>query len=71
MNKKLVKTRVSRTNTLEAMACTCTCTCTCVTECVNCAGGGSWQASEHRGKVSNVPSTRSTEGSTAARRQIT
>ena len=71
MNKKLMKTRVSRTNTLEAMACSCSCTCNCVSECVNCSGGGSWQVSEHRGRVSTVPSTRSSEGSIAARRQIT
>ncbi len=71
MNKKLMKNRVSRRDTLEAMVCYCSCDCKCVSECVNCSGGGSWQVSEHRGKVSNVPSTRSSEGSTAARRQIT
>lgn len=41
MNKKLVKTRIARTNTLEAMVCSCYCTCNC-----NCSGGGSWYASE-------------------------
>lgn len=54
MNKKLVKTRVSRTNTLEAMACTCSCDCTCVSNCVNCSGGGSFQASEHKNKQSST-----------------
>jgi putative bacteriocin precursor len=53
MNKKLVKNRVSRTNTLEAMACACSCNCTCVTECINCSGGGSFQATEQNNKMSS------------------
>ncbi len=45
MNKKLVKTRVGRTNTLEAMACTCVCICVQCTP-TNCSGGGSFQVTE-------------------------
>lgn len=51
MNKKLVKTRVSRTNTLEAMECKCGCSCGCVTECDNCSGGGSWTATEYTNRL--------------------
>ena len=44
MNKKLVKTRNARLNTLEAMACACGCGCEC--DCTNCSGGGSWTVTE-------------------------
>lgn len=44
MNKKLVKTRNARLNTLEAMACSCLCGRNCV--CTNCSGGGSFQVTE-------------------------
>lgn len=51
MNKKLVKTRNARMNTLEAMACACACGCQC--DCTNCSGGGSWTATErtNRSKI--------------------
>ncbi len=49
MNKKLVKNRVSRTNTLEAMACSCTCPGCTIT---NCSGGGSFQAIERSSRLS-------------------
>ncbi len=46
MNKKLIKTRNTRTNTLQAMACKCgTCTPT------NCSGGGSFQESDRVGRL--------------------
>lgn len=54
MNKKLVKTRGARRDTLEAMVCTCSCNCTCFSNCVNCSGGGSWQASENNNKQSSA-----------------
>ncbi len=44
MNKKLRKTRVGRTNTLEAMACACGCNCDC--DCTTCSGGGSFKETE-------------------------
>lgn len=43
MNKKLVKNRVSRTNTLEAMACECGCT---DNNCKWCSAGGSFHQTE-------------------------
>lgn len=46
MDKKLVKTRNRRTNTLEAM----TPACVCVI-CKNCSGGGSFQEIE---KTNNI-----------------
>lgn len=49
MNKKLMKTRVSRTNTLEAMITTCGCicaACVCSDDCSKCSAGGSFQAIE-------------------------
>lgn len=46
MNKKLVKTRIDRTNTLEAMACNCIREC----DCRNCSGGGSWSSKEDTGR---------------------
>lgn len=49
MNKKLVKTRNARLNTLEAMGCGCNCgTCDCT--CTNCSGGGSFQVTEMTNK---------------------
>ncbi len=44
MNKKLVKTRNARLNTLEAMACGCGCGCDC--NCGNCSAGGSFKLTE-------------------------
>lgn len=38
MEKKLVKVRTPRTDTLEAMGSNCSCTC----DCTNCSGGGSF-----------------------------
>lgn len=49
MNKKLMKTRVSRTNTLEAMGCSCTCPGCTIT---NCSAGGSFQAIEKSSRLS-------------------
>lgn len=49
MNKKLMKNRVSRTNTLEAMAYRCNCG--CPNECNNCSGGGSWTETEHDNRM--------------------
>lgn len=46
MDKKLVKTRSVRTNTLEAMGCGCT----DESICKNCSGGGSYQARETVGR---------------------
>lgn len=65
MNKKLVKTRVTRTNTLEAMACACSCNCTCFSNCVNCSGGGSFQASENNNKQSSPSFSRTYSGPSA------
>jgi putative bacteriocin precursor len=47
-NKKLTKTRSSRMNTLEAMACNCYCSC----DCRICSGGGSLTESENKGRKS-------------------
>lgn len=52
MNKKLVKTRNARLNTLEAMACSCGCGCDC--DCTNCSAGGSFKLIEK----SNIYSSR-------------
>lgn len=70
MNKKLVKNRVSRTNTLEAMTCKCSCSCSCYSDCGKCSGGGSFQVTEQRNLMNHIPATRSSEGSTSVRRQI-
>ena len=52
MNKKLVKTRNVRMNTLEAMGCSCKCSCT---SCSNCSGGGSFTVTEKSGRTySNI-----------------
>lgn len=40
MKKKLIKSRSSRMDTLEAM--TCGCGCNCYDPCGNCSGGGSF-----------------------------
>ncbi len=40
MNKKLVKTRIARRDTLEAMS---KCT-SIICDCTKCSGGGSWMA---------------------------
>lgn len=40
MNKKLIKSRSSHMDTLEAMVCSCNCT--CYDPCANCSGGGSF-----------------------------
>lgn len=50
MNKKLRKTRVGRTNTLEAMACVCSCGCP---DCLpsTCSGGGAFEQSEESSKL--------------------
>lgn len=55
MNKKLIKTRITRENTLEAMACSCTCpcSCSCYENCDKCSGGGSFQATERVNRLSN------------------
>lgn len=51
MNKKLVKTRSTRMNTLEAMACGCGCGCEC--DCTNCSAGGSFQLTEKTNRHAN------------------
>ncbi len=52
MNKKLVKTRNARLNTLEAMACYCGCSAgSC--DCVNCSAGGSFQVTEGSNRRAN------------------
>lgn len=43
MNKKLAKTRNSRMDTLEAMACNCHCN----DPCLNCSGGGSFYVQQN------------------------
>lgn len=60
MNKKLVKTRNVRMNTLEAMACACACGCDC--DCTNCSAGGSFKLIEktNRRKISTNKTDNST-----------
>lgn len=53
MNKKLMKNRVSRTNTLEAMICACSASCVNDKYCTKCSGGGSFQATEDVNRLSN------------------
>ena len=45
MNKKLIKSRSFRMDTLEAMVCKCVCSCS--DPCANCSGGGSFYVEEH------------------------
>ena len=58
MNKKLMKNRVSRRDTLQAMACRCVCSCSCPNECSNCSGGGSWKATEETNRLSSAVHSR-------------
>lgn len=51
VNKKLVRTRGNRIDTVEAMAVYSGCACTYT--CDNCSGGGSWRAREHNNESIN------------------
>ncbi len=53
VNKKLVKTRGSRIDTVEAMSVYRGCGCTCTYTCDNCSGGGSWKAREFNNESMN------------------